>query len=232
MPANNKKANTTTETPVAPAPTPVVAKKGGKAPVAAAPVTPVPVAKKGGKASVAATPVPVVTPPAPVAAKKGGKAAAAAAPVVATPVATTPVKKTPVKKTATGGAKKAVVPKKTAAPVVTEDGEEADGERPIRSFKVRLPGSENFEGRFTGLTPYQAANKALSKYFRETEKPAVEITFSICESTRKSRKSTYTYVGGRQELAEPVRYKIADGREIVKKFKNTLKKVKKSAETA
>ena len=231
MPANNKKANTTTETPVAPAPTPVVAKKGGKAPVAAAaPVTPVPVAKKGGKASVAATPVPVVTPPAPVAAKKGGKAAAA--PVVATPVATTPVKKTPVKKTATGGAKKAVVPKKTAAPVVTEDGEEADGERPIRSFKVRLPGSENFEGRFTGLTPYQAANKALSKYFRETEKPAVEITFSICESTRKSRKSTYTYVGGRQELAEPVRYKIADGREIVKKFKNTLKKVKKSAETA
>ena len=34
-------------------------------------------------------------------------------------------------------------------------------------------------GRFTGLTPYQAANKALSKYFRETKKPKSEIQF-IC----------------------------------------------------
>jgi len=91
-----------------------------------------------------------------------------------------------------------------------------------------LPNKEEFEGRFTGLTPYQAANKALSKYFRETEKPLVEVTFSICESTRKSKKSVYTYVGKRLKLDVPVTYKIQDGREIVKNFKNSLKKVKKS----
>ena len=54
---------------------------------------------------------------------------------------------------------------------------------PVRTFKTmgtseeasvyckkddtRDPGTETFEGRFTGLTPYQAANKALSKYYRE-----------------------------------------------------------------
>lgn len=99
----------------------------------------------------------------------------------------------------------------------------------IRSFKVKLPESEKYEGRFTGLTPYQAANKALSKFFRESNKPDVEITFSICESTRKSKKSTYTYVGRRLQLEVPVKYKIQDGREIVKNFKNSLKKVKKSS---
>ena len=41
----------------------------------------------------------------------------------------------------------------------------------VRSFKVRLPGTESYEGRFTGLTPYQAANKALSKYYREVKSP-------------------------------------------------------------
>jgi len=101
-------------------------------------------------------------------------------------------------------------------------------DRKIRSFKVKLPNKEEYEGRFTGLTPYQAANKALSKYFRETQDPLSEVTFSICESTRKSKKTTYTYVGKRQKLDVPVSYIIQDGREITKNFKNFLKKVKKS----
>jgi len=90
-----------------------------------------------------------------------------------------------------------------------------------------LPGKEEFEGRFTGLTPYQAANKALSKYFRETKPPQPEITFSICESTRKSKKAVYTFVGKRLELDEPIKYTNKNGDEIVKNFKNSLKKVKK-----
>ncbi len=108
--------------------------------------------------------------------------------------------------------------------------EESPEGRVIRSFKVKLPQSEDFEGRFTGLTPYQAANKALSKYFREADSTSVhgEITFSICESTRKSRKNVYTYIGQRHKLEVPVKYTIQDGREIVKNFKNTLKKVKKN----
>jgi hypothetical protein len=106
--------------------------------------------------------------------------------------------------------------------------DEDSNDKHIRSFKVKLPGSETFEGRFTGLTPYQAANKALSKYFREGERTDNDVTFSICESTRKSKKSVYTYVGKRHKLEVPVKYSIQDGREIVKNFKNTLKKVKKS----
>ena len=200
--------------------------KGGKKVAATATVTEpvVEVAptktQKGGK-KVAATPVvePPVVETAPTKTQKGGKKVAATE---------TPVAETPVATVVTGGAKtKKVAAKKVVEVTEATDAEET-GDRRIRSFKVRLPGSEEFEGRFTGLTPYQAANKALSKYFRETEKPLAEITFSICESTRKSRKATYTYVGRRQKLDTPVTYKIQDGREIVKNFKNSLKKVKKS----
>jgi hypothetical protein len=128
---------------------------------------------------------------------------------------------------------KAKAPKKSKEVVPGEVGvvgdtdAEESSDRLIRSFKVKLPDKEEFEGRFTGLTPYQAANKALSKYFRETEHPKQEITFLICESTRKSKKSVYTYVGKRYQLEVPVKYTIQDGREIVKNFKNSLKKVKK-----
>lgn len=131
----------------------------------------------------------------------------------------------------TGGAPKTKVakkqPVKKATKLVVETDIEESTDRRIRSFKVKLPEKEEFEGRFTGLTPYQAANKALSKYFRETESPKKEITFLICESTRKSKKSVYTYVGKRYQLEVPVKYTIQDGRVIVKNFKNSLKKVKK-----
>jgi hypothetical protein len=237
------KSNTTSvevaqTTPVAATPvvdtsvsaTPVVEtkQKGGRkaktveaAPVVAAPVVAAPVVA----APVVAAPV--------VAETKKGKGKTVAPAVVATvaPVAAV-VAETPVQK---GKKQKAVKAEASPAAVVTVTVTDAENqvpaelsERHVRSFKVKLPNKEEFEGRFTGLTPYQAANKALSKYFRETETPSAEITFSICESTRKSKKSVYTYVGKRQKLDVPVTYKIQDGREIVKNFKNSLKKVKKS----
>jgi len=244
MSGKNSKVSKT-ETPVVPVVEAV--QKGGKkvaaktvetarapasAPVAATP------AQKGGKkaAAVSASPAPVAaaTP-----AQKGGKKAAVAKTAEVAPAAA-PVAAAPTQK----GGKKVVVAKVAkaapAAPVaagkteVAEAAEEQDcGDKRIRSFKVRLPGKEDFEGRFTGLTPYQAANKALSKYFRETDKPKFEITFSICESTRKSKKAVYTYVGCRHKLDNPVTYNITNkdtnvSREIVKHFKNSLKKVKKS----
>ena len=240
MPAKNTNSKQPTKVVAAPAPVETTpAQKGGKKTVAKVETTPVvetPVevvatvtkTQKGGKKVAASTPAPVVE-TAPVVeatvtkTQKGGKKVAASTP--APVVETAPVVEATVTKTQKGG-------KKAAAKKVVEVTEATEGEettdRKIRSFKVRLPGNEEFEGRFTGLTPYQAANKALSKYFRETEKPQVEITFSICESTRKSRKATYTYVGRRQKLDIPVTYKIQDGREIVKNFKNSLKKVKKS----
>ncbi len=135
-------------------------------------------------------------------------------------------------KTQKAAGKKAAAPKKekkAAAPKTEKDTEVKSN---VRSFKVQLPGSDVYVGRFTGLTPYQAANKALSKYFRETKKPKAEIKFSIRESTRGSKRSTYTYNGERQKLDTPVEYTISNGkgedRTIVKKFKNRLTKVKKS----
>ncbi len=183
-------------------------------------------AQKGGKKVASAATTPAATTPA--------ATSAAATPAAATPAATAPAQKGG-KKAATAPAQKGGKKAEKPAKVVKKAEEEAEGEesgdRRIRSFKVKLPDKEEFEGRFTGLTPYQAANKALSKYFRETEKPKSEITFSICESTRKSKKCVYTYVGRRQKLDTPVTYKIQDGREIVKNFKNSLKKVKKSEST-
>ena len=180
----------------------------------------------------------------PISVKKGGKPKKVEAPAL-TPIVEATPKTNKVKKVAKAGtpsvttdeqeggkpktAKKQVI-KKAKTPVVetTEQTETTEPtERLVRSFKVKLPLKEEFEGRFTGLTPYQAANKALSKYFRETENPKQEITFLICESTRKSKKSVYTYIGKRYQLEVPVKYTIQDGREIVKNFKNSLKKVKK-----
>jgi hypothetical protein len=114
--------------------------------------------------------------------------------------------------------------------VQTQDEQVVDSKgKHLRSFKVKLPGDDEYDGRFTGLTPYQAANKALSKYFRLAPAGSAlsEVTFSICESTRNSRKSVYTYVGSRVRLETPVTYSIAGGRDIVKNFKNSLRKVKK-----
>jgi hypothetical protein len=236
-PAQSESAQPTTETPVAPAlvaeAKPAPTQKGGKK---VAPITETTAVKKAD--------VPV-TKPKVAPAQKGGKKAEADAPKVATE---TVVEATGAPAQKQKGGKKAAAPKavavavavavakaapkvaakKVANEVEAKEDDDESGDRRVRSFKVKLPEKEDFEGRFTGLTPYQAANKALSKYFRETEKPAVEITFSICESTRKSKKSVYTYVGRRQKLDTPVTYKIQDGREIVKNFKNSLKKVKKS----
>ena len=132
-----------------------------------------------------------------------------------------------------GSNTKAKAPKVIAAKVTKVEKEKKnETTKNVRSFKVQLPGTENYVGRFTGLTPYQAANKALSKYYRETAKPKKDIQFSIKESTRGSKRSTYTYNGARVKLNEPVKYTISNSeginREIIKKFKNRLTKVKKA----
>lgn len=117
---------------------------------------------------------------------------------------------------------------------------ETVGGRRVRSFKVMLPESENYEGRFTGLTPYQAANKALSSYYKACKKNGTtalsELEFSIRESTRSSAHKVYTYRGARVPLDTPVEYTIKqqDGTErvITKEYKNRLTKVKKAELTS
>ena len=124
----------------------------------------------------------------------------------------------------------------TEALTETATATETSTGRRTRSFKVMLPESESYEGRFTGLTPYQAANKALSSYYKGCKRNNVtaqtELEFSIRESTRGSAHKVYTYRGGRVPLDTPVEYTIrqADGTErvITKEYKNRLTKVKKA----
>lgn len=131
-----------------------------------------------------------------------------------------------------------VEPQVTEAVTETATESTTDGRR-TRSFKVMLPSSENYEGRFTGLTPYQAANKALSSYYKSCKKNNTEaqseLEFSIRESTRGSSHKVYTYRGARVPLDAPVEYEIKqkDGstRVITKEYKNRLTKVKKSETT-
>ena len=121
---------------------------------------------------------------------------------------------------------------KTSVKSVPKQAVSSSVKKSTRSFKVRLPGSTVFEGRFTGLTPYQAANKALTKLYKlnKNKNLSKQVTFTIRESTRGSKKKEYTYNGNRSKLSTPVSYDITDSKgvtkTITKQFKNTLTKVK------
>lgn len=100
-----------------------------------------------------------------------------------------------------------------------------------RSFKVRLENAEKSYGRYTGDSPYQAANKALSELIRKRKKKGQstngKIKFSLIESTKGSKHKEHKYVGKRVALKKAITYKTKDGIEVTKKFKNELKKIKK-----
>ena len=201
-----------------------------------APVVPVAPAKKmrGGKKNAEAPEVPVeqvapVVPEVPVA------PVAPVEPVA--PVLQEGGKKKQVRKAKSEKPKNAKVQKVAKGGKTDDEKEEESCDKRMRSFKVRLPGDEDFCGRFTGLTPYQAANKALSKFYRDNKQTSVSmVTFTIKESTRGSKRSEYVYNGKREKLAEPVKYPIQnkDGEvtTITKSFKNKLTKVKKAELTA
>jgi hypothetical protein len=103
-----------------------------------------------------------------------------------------------------------------------------------RSFKVKLSQESELYGRYNGDSPYQAANKALSEIIRNkvknNESVFDEISFYLVESTKGSLKKSHQYFGKRIELETPVIYKVGE-QEIVKNFKNILKKVKKISDT-
>jgi hypothetical protein len=100
-----------------------------------------------------------------------------------------------------------------------------------RSFKVKLSEDGQSYGRYNGDSPYQAANKALSEIIRtkvkEGEGVEGKITFWLIESTKGSTKRVHQYEGERIKLDEPVKYKVGEN-EIVKEYKNILKKIKKA----
>ena len=108
----------------------------------------------------------------------------------------------------------------------------SEDKRRSRSFKVKEDGEDKAYGRYTGESPYQAANKALSELIRKRNKDGKttqsKIEFTLIESTKGSKHREHQYVGKRLKLKTPIEYQTKDGVTVTKKFKNELKKVKKS----
>jgi len=103
-----------------------------------------------------------------------------------------------------------------------------------RYWKVKCDdgteGCEKPHGRYSGASPYQAGNKALTEIIRRKNKAGLEntskINFSMIESTRGSNKREHFYEGERIKLQEPIKYS-AGGQDLVKSYKNVLKKITK-----
>ena len=109
----------------------------------------------------------------------------------------------------------------------------SEDKRRSRSFKVKEDGEESaFNGRYTGESPYQAANKALSELIRKRNKDGKstngKIQFTLIESTKGSKHREHQYVGKRLKLKNPIEYQTKDGITVTKKYKNELRKVKKA----
>ena len=100
-----------------------------------------------------------------------------------------------------------------------------------RVFKCLLPDQEEPKGNYNGDSPYQAANKALSRLFRDKFQKDqcldVEIRFLVVDISKNSNKKMHEYTGRRVKLEEPVKYIVGENHEIVKEYKNILRKVKK-----
>jgi len=98
-----------------------------------------------------------------------------------------------------------------------------------RYFKYKM-NNEDPHGRFTGSSPYQAANKVLSEIVRkDNNNTKKNYRFTLIETTKDSKKRSYQYTGKRIKLKKPIEYTIQKGgSKIVKEYKNKLRKIKKS----
>lgn len=92
----------------------------------------------------------------------------------------------------------------------------------MRSF--RLIDSDNVsKGRYSGLKPQQAANKAFSEILKNCKNKKEEKIFSMKDT--KSGK-VYSYSGKRVELSEPVTIPTAKNGNITYKYSTTITKCK------
>lgn len=103
-----------------------------------------------------------------------------------------------------------------------------------RSFKAKLNKEDTTFGRYTGESPYQAANKALSEIIRQRKKDgentSSKINFWLVESTKGKKYKEHQYVGKRVKLPTPIEYEVGSGNYITKEYKNELTKIKKNNE--
>lgn len=106
----------------------------------------------------------------------------------------------------------------------------SEDKKKSRSFKIKL-GDDKAYGRYTGDSPYQAANKALSELIRKKKSDggsvSGKINFTLIESTKGSSHKEHKYVGKRIPLKEPITYETKNGVKVTKNYKNELKKLRK-----
>ena len=96
----------------------------------------------------------------------------------------------------------------------------------MRTFTiVGYPSQNEFYGRYKGNSPKVAGSKAFSELVKMINFNDKEefIVFVLKEITRNSDHKTYTYIGTRVELNEPIIANI-NGKNIVFKYKNIIAK--------
>lgn len=118
-------------------------------------------------------------------------------------------------------------------------GGDAEEEQSSGQRYFKLMYNNEFQGRYSGKKPKQAANKAFSSIIKDMKKSGNQhggvdesINFSIRECTRNSKHKEYKYVGVRETLKTPVKVEIKneDGsvKPITYNFHNKIQKAPKA----
>ncbi len=110
-----------------------------------------------------------------------------------------------------------------------------------RSFRAKLLGElaeslgikDTFRGRYKGMTPKQAAKKAVTSIYKKVKKMDLKtpktIKLILKESTHNSKKKEYHYIGKKIKLVDPSVVKMPDvdknGKKIVKEILREYKSV-------
>lgn len=104
-------------------------------------------------------------------------------------------------------------------------------DKKTRYFKCMIDGE--CSGRYTGVKPKQAANKAFTAIIRSNGGSESSVgkpfKFEIVECTRGCRKKSFKYEGLRVKLDNPLIVKIGKGdatKQITYKFTNRITKEK------
>lgn len=94
--------------------------------------------------------------------------------------------------------------------------------RNIRYFKCKY--NDQVFGRFSGLKPKQAANKALTSIIKSNEHNENKIRFEMIECTRGEHSRVICYEGYREKLEKPFEVVIGENK-IMYAYKNVVRKI-------
>ena len=86
-------------------------------------------------------------------------------------------------------------------------------------------------GKETVLATVFETRRALLRRSKDKKDKNVNtnnINFTLIESTKGSKNKEHNYLGKRIKLNEPITYQTKNGINVEKKYKNELKKIKKS----